>query len=83
MTVGMPPFVHKNREKLFQKITQAEVKYPPWISESCKRLVAALLSLKPETRLGCKEGGFEELRSNEWFKDISFSDICSKKIIAP
>jgi len=53
------------------------------MSGTCRLLVSKLLSPHPETRMGCKEGGFEELRQNEWFKEVSFQSICAKELIAP
>lgn len=75
MTVGIPPFVHKNRDKLFQKIVKSEVNFPPWISETCKKIILDLLVIKPENRLGCRKGGMDELKNHEWFKDIDFTKI--------
>jgi len=75
MTVGMPPFVHKNREKLFQKIVKTDVNFPPWLSEQCKHLISQLLVAKPENRMGCRKGGIEELKNHEWFKDCDFMQI--------
>lgn len=83
MTVGMPPFVNKNREKLFQKILNVELKYPPWITKECKDIISELLVPKPELRLGCKKGGIEELKNHPWFESIDFLKIYERKVIAP
>jgi len=83
MTVGMPPFVHKNRDKLFQKILKAELKFPPWTSEACNDIIKELLVPKPENRLGCRKTGIDEVKNHRWFKEVDFLKIYERKVTAP
>jgi hypothetical protein len=36
---------------------------------------AQLLSKDPKTRLGCREGGWEELRRHQFFRNINWAQL--------
>jgi len=83
MTVGIPPFVSSKKERLFQKILSFDISWPRWLSPECKNIILGLLTQDPVRRLGCKQGGTEELKRDPWFKEINFSKLYAKQLPSP
>ena len=78
---GIPPFFGENDDKLKDSIIKNELKFPKnkKISDNAKELIKKLLIKNPNNRLG-HEGGFEEIKNEEFFKDFHFDLLINKKI---
>lgn len=75
MLTGLPPFYTKDREKLFYNIKFAELKYPPYISATCKDLLTKLFNKDPTKRLGSGERDAEEIMEHPWFAKIDWAAL--------
>lgn len=80
---GKTPFYHKNQHSMFVKIIKDDFEFPtdPKISESCKDLIKKLLMKNPEHRLGA-QGGTQEIKDHDWFKNTNFNFISEYKYTA-
>ena len=56
-----------------------EVQFPPYINPVAKDLILQLLERQYKNRLGCRAGGFRELKCHRWFKDINWELLQAKK----
>ena len=84
MLSALPPFYSENAEKMYQMITQKELKFSTRvsISDDAKDLITKLLDKNPSKRFG-KNSGFKEIKEHPFFKGIDFDEILNKKIKAP
>ena len=87
MLTGVPPFYDKNRNQMFYKIEQAELRWPDKkkhgveVSEVAKDLIEKLLDRDPDKRLGVKGKG--QVLKHPFFKNIDMDRIARRKIKAP
>lgn len=79
MLFGMSPFKGRNFKQRIKNICVEELKFPssPTISDEAKDFIKQLLSKNPRKRLGTKDSN--EIKNHEWFKDIDFDELLSKK----
>ena len=84
MLCGIPPFYCENTERMYDLITNAELRFPKRIqlSENAKDLIKKLLIKKQDKRLGV-EKGFEEIKSHPFFQGFDFDALLAKKLEAP
>ena len=84
MLCGIPPFYCENTERMYDLITNAELRFPKRIqlSENAKDLIKKLLIKKQDKRLGA-EKGFEEIKSHPFFQGFDFDALLAKKLEAP
>lgn len=80
MLTGLPPFYTKDREKLFYNIKFAELKYPPYISSTCKDLLTKLFNKDPTKRLGGSEKDSAEIMEHPWFAKTDWTALYSKAL---
>ena len=83
MLTGLPPFYTQDREKLFSNIKFAELKYPYYISPSCKDLLEKLFIKDPEKRLGGTLRDATEIKEHPWFASIDFAAMLKKELKVP
>ena len=83
MIVGIPPFYHKDRERMFRMITTKPVKYPDmkwhgiFVSDEAKDLINWLLEKDPEARLGATDG-LDEIIQHKFFRSIDVQALMDK-----
>lgn len=71
MIVGIPPFFHRQRNKMYHFIKESKVNFPDperhkiFITPECKDLILRLLDKNKRTRLGVN--GIDEILAHEWF----------------
>lgn len=74
MIVGIPPFYHRNRNKMYVFIKESKVQFPNYekhkimISEEAKDFILRLLDKDKRTRLGVN--GLEEIMNHPWMAPI-------------
>ena len=84
MLCGIPPFYCDNTERMFDLITNAELRFPKRIqlSDQAKDLIKKLLIKKQDKRLGANKG-FEEIKVHPFFQGFDFDALLNKKLEAP
>lgn len=83
MLTGWPPFYHDNVKVLYDKILNANVKYPSYVSEPAKDVIHKLLQRDISQRLGCGGNGAAEVKSHPFFESIDWNELLKKKIPPP
>jgi serum/glucocorticoid-regulated kinase 2 len=74
MIVGIPPFFHRNKHRMYHFIKESKVNFPDperhkiTVSEPAKDLILKLLDKDKRTRLGCN--GVDEILGHPWFKNL-------------
>ena len=84
MLCGIPPFYCENTERMYDLITNAELRFPKRIpmSDNAKDLIKKLLIKKQDKRLGVNKG-FEEIKAHPFFQGFDFDALFNKKMEAP
>jgi serum/glucocorticoid-regulated kinase 2 len=83
MLTGMPVFYADNREKMFQKIRNAEIKFPCTFSSDIKDLLSHLLEKNPDLRWGEGAKGASMIKEHSWFKTLDWESVYNKTMKAP
>ncbi|XP_058257317.1 protein kinase C epsilon type-like [Hemibagrus wyckioides] len=85
MMVGYPPFVARNKSRLYKSILQDTPLYPFWLSRESKRILRAFLVKRPKNRLGCvvSLGQEEAIKMHPFFKKIDWQLLEQRKITPP
>jgi serine/threonine protein kinase len=78
LVVGIPPFYSRNTNEMYQKILFAPLKFPAFVSNPCRDLIARLLNRNPEDRLT----GADVL-SHEYFESLDMDALMRKEITPP
>ncbi|XP_065876708.1 serine/threonine-protein kinase AtPK2/AtPK19-like [Euphorbia lathyris] len=75
MLTGQPPFTHKDRKKLQERIIKEKVKLPPRLTSEAHSLLRGLLQKEPARRLGSGPDGGDEVKSHKWFRSINWKKL--------
>ena len=80
MLCGIPPFYCDNVEKMYDLITQSELKFPKKLnlSDAAKDLISKLLIKPQDKRLG-SQNGFDDIRYHPFFSNFDFQALLAKK----
>ncbi|KAL0485534.1 serine/threonine-protein kinase [Acrasis kona] len=81
MLTGQPPFRGKNRNELYEQVLRMDVGFPEHVSANARSLVSALLTKKPEERLGAQKG--EDVQNHPFFQGIDWQKLLDKQIEPP
>jgi serum/glucocorticoid-regulated kinase 2 len=87
MIVGIPPFFHKNKNKMYHFIKESKVNFPDperhkiFVSDNAKDLILRLLDKNKKTRLGVN--GIDEIMKHPWFADLDLDALIAKKLEPP
>lgn len=81
MLTGQPPFTHKNRQKLQQKIAKDKIKLPPYLTSEAHALLKGLLQKEDGKRLGSGARGSDDIKQHKWFKPINWRKLEAREII--
>jgi len=84
MLFGIPPFFCENVEKMYELITNSDLRFPKKfkVSDEAKDFLGKLLTKDQKERFGIN-GGFEEIKKHPFFKGMDFKSLEEKKIPAP
>lgn len=80
MLTGQPPFTHRNRQKLQEKIVKDKFKLPAYLSSEAHSLLKGLLQKDPSKRLGIGENKSNGIKQHKWFKCINWSKLEARAI---
>ena len=87
MIVGIPPFFHRNKNKMYHFIKESKVNFPDperhkiFVSEEAKDLILRLLDKNKRTRLGAN--GIDEIMAHPFFRDLDLEKLLRKELTPP
>lgn len=87
MIVGIPPFFHRNKHKMYFFIKESPVTFPDPVrhrinvSPEAKDLIVKLLDKNKRERLGAN--GVDEILSHPWFADLDIQKLTAKELTPP
>jgi len=82
LTVGIPPFYSQNVNDMYNKIQHGVLRFPPFLTDSCKNLIVALLNRDPKKRLGSNKD-VEDIKDHAFFQSINWDKLYKKQIDPP
>ncbi|WCJ36008.1 protein-serine kinase 1 [Euphorbia peplus] len=80
MLTGQPPFAHKDRKKLQERIIKEKVKLPPRLTSEAHSLLRGLLEKDPARRLGSGPSGGDEVKRHKWFRLINWKKLEAREL---
>lgn len=87
MVVGIPPFFHKNKHRMYFLIRESPVNFPDpvrhriTVSTEAQDLICKLLDKNRKTRLG--SNGIKEILEHPWFIDLDMDRLIAKELESP
>jgi serum/glucocorticoid-regulated kinase 2 len=87
MIVGIPPFFHRNKHRMYFLIRESPVNFPDpvrhkiTVSPEAQDLIVKLLDKNRKTRLGAN--GIDEILNHPWFADIDKEKLIAKQLDPP
>jgi len=81
MLTGLPPWYTTDRDKLFERLRNAPLKFPYYVSRTAASLIQGLLERDPNKRLGV--GGGTEVQAHPFFSTIDWTQLYQRKIMPP
>ncbi|PVD23395.1 hypothetical protein C0Q70_16664 [Pomacea canaliculata] len=82
MVYGLPPFYSRDTTEMYQNILYKPLRLRTNVSAAGRSVLEGLLQKEKEKRLGAKRD-FEEIKHHDFFADINWNDLDSKKIPPP
>lgn len=88
MLVGIPPFFHRNKHRMYFLIKESPVNFPDpikhgiEISVDAKDLIKRLLDKNKKKRLGC-QGDIQEILQHPFFANLDIEKLLKKQIKPP
>ncbi|XP_029966955.1 cGMP-dependent protein kinase 2 [Salarias fasciatus] len=83
LLVGSPPFSSTEPQKIYSKILDGVLKYPPYLSEASKSIISKLCRPRPGQRLGNTKNGIKDVRHHRWFSSMNWHKLRMCQIEAP
>jgi serum/glucocorticoid-regulated kinase 3 len=81
MLTGLPPWYTTDREKLFERLRGAPLKFPFYVGRPAASLIQALLNRNPSRRLG--SGGGAEVQNHGFFNSLDWEALYRREIPPP
>ncbi|KAL5525027.1 SCH9_2 [Sanghuangporus sanghuang] len=83
MCFGWSPFYSEDKEKMYENICFAKIKFPKNVlSTDAKQFVKGLLTRNPKQRLGAQRDT-EELKEHAFFKSFDWEALAEKRVTPP
>ncbi|XP_070843194.1 cGMP-dependent protein kinase 2 [Chaetodon trifascialis] len=83
LLVGSPPFSSSEPQKIYAKILDGVLKYPPYLSEASKSIISKLSRPRPGQRLGNTKNGIKDVRHHRWFSSMNWHKLRVGQLDAP
>lgn len=83
LLVGNPPFSSSEPQKIYAKILDGVLKYPPYLSEAAKSIISKLCRPRPGQRLGNTKNGIKDVRHHRWFGNMNWHKLRVGQLEAP
>lgn len=81
MLTGLPPWYTTDREKLFERLRSAPLKFPFYVNRTAASLIQALLNRNPLLRLGAAGGA--EVCAHPFFSSIDWQALDRRQVEPP
>lgn len=78
-----PPFQHSDQLKLYEKILNAKLKLPQYLSDEIKDFMHCLVQSDVTKRYGNLKSGVNDIKTHKWFAPIDWMKIYEKKVKVP
>jgi serine/threonine protein kinase len=79
MLAGIPPFYDDNTNRMYRRIMNEEISYPPNFPPKAEDLVNALCNRDAAARLGASERDVEEIKEHPFFASISWDRVLQRQ----
>ncbi|XP_030638627.1 cGMP-dependent protein kinase 2 [Chanos chanos] len=83
LLVGSPPFSSSEPQKIYAKILDGVMKFPPYMTEAARSLISKLCRPRPGQRLGNTKNGIKDVRHHRWFNSINWHKLRMGQVEAP
>ncbi|KAM9798404.1 cGMP-dependent protein kinase 2 [Neosynchiropus ocellatus] len=83
LLAGSPPFSSSEPQKIYAKILDGVLKFPPYMSEAAKSIISKLCRPRPGQRLGNTKNGIKDVRHHRWFGNINWHKLRVGQLDAP
>lgn len=83
LLAGSPPFSSSEPQKIYAKILDGVLKYPPYLSEAAKSIISKLCRPRPGQRLGNTKNGIKDVRHHRWFGSMNWHKLRVGQLDAP
>ncbi|XP_038143488.1 cGMP-dependent protein kinase 2 [Cyprinodon tularosa] len=83
LLVGSPPFSSSEPQKIYSKILDGELKFPPYLSEAAKSIISKLCRPRPGQRLGNTKNGIKDVRHHRWYSSMNWHKLRMCQLDAP
>jgi serine/threonine protein kinase len=81
MLTGLPPWYTTDKEKLFERLRSAPLKFPFYVSRPAAMLISSFLKRNPLERLGSNGGS--EVKSHPFFASMDWEGLYNRRIRPP
>lgn len=81
MLIGLPPFFHREKERLRQNIASQPLELPSCLPGEAASLIAATMEREPDLRIGARDTA--EVKKHEFFNKIDFDALAARQVPAP
>jgi protein kinase X len=81
--IGYPPFYDTDQFMTYQKILSGKIEFPRHFDYAVKQLLRKLLHTDQAQRLGSAKNGGDEIKREQWFVGISWTDVYERKVQPP
>lgn len=83
MLAGYTPFYDSNTLTCYQLILAGDLQFPRHFHQSAKDIVMGFLRPDRTLRLGCLQGGAEDVLQHAWFRGIDWQLVYERRVEAP
>nr|XP_040016271.1 cGMP-dependent protein kinase 2 [Gasterosteus aculeatus aculeatus]XP_040016272.1 cGMP-dependent protein kinase 2 [Gasterosteus aculeatus aculeatus] len=83
LLVGSPPFSSSEPQKIYAKILDGVLKYPPYMSEAARSIISKMCRPRPGQRLGNTKNGIRDVRNHRWFSSMNWHKLRVGQLDAP
>ncbi|GAA5873705.1 hypothetical protein JCM1840_003008 [Sporobolomyces johnsonii] len=83
MLSGLPPFFEDDHQKMYRRIVEEPLTFPPTITGSARHLLQGLLQKDPADRLGSQGSGADEIRRHLFFYGLDWKKLERREYVPP
>ncbi|CAF2423841.1 unnamed protein product [Rotaria sp. Silwood2] len=83
MLAGYPPFYDADQFATYQKILSGKIEFPRHFDYAAKQVLRKLLNTDQSQRLGSAKNGGDEIKHEQWFVSVSWTDLYNRKVEPP
>ena len=83
LSLGYPPFYDTDQFITYRKILSGKIDFPRHFDYAAKQLLRKLLQTDQSQRLGSAKDGGDEIKLEQWFVSVSWSDVYERNVKPP